>query len=341
MSLVILSKSSIKIEAIREWNKNNFEIKSYEMPNITPMQPLNENGLECAKLRTKYYLEKHPENTNIVLAIENFIDTSKCEDKCAIVITYRQKSIHAISSDDIEYEPVFFDKKYLDMLKDPNTETVGKFIANDYNCLHDDWFKFVENNRIDRKQQIISTLKLLEKKFSEFMLMFAPMYNNYPKIGVKFRDVLPIFSDINLTTMLDIVFYNKMKHIDVEFDYVVGLESRGFIVGAYLAKFLKCGFVPIRKEGKLPSDKIKMEYVKEYGKDTFEISKDAMKKNANVIIVDDILATGGSLMASYKLVKTFNPCNVYGLILLDIQPLKKIAEETLGDFYKKVIILST
>ena len=88
---------------------------------------------------------------------------------------------------------------------------------------------------------------------------------------------------------------------------VCGVESRGFIVGAALAYRLGAGFIPIRKPGKLPYEKVSIEYKKEYGFDRVEMHKDSISKNDVVLIHDDLLATGGTLIASYQLVKTFDP----------------------------------
>ena len=92
---------------------------------------------------------------------------------------------------------------------------------------------------------------------------------------------------------------------------VCGIESRGFIIGAALAYKLNAGFIPIRKPGKLPYEKVSIEYKKEYGFDRVEMHKDSINSDDVVLIHDDLLATGGTLTASYELVKKFNPKKVF------------------------------
>ena len=122
-----------------------------------------------------------------------------------------------------------------------------------------------------------------------------------PKKGISFKDVTTLAQDGEAFkyTIDSIVEYLKDKKIDV----VVGPEARGFLFGAPVASGLGVGFVPIRKQGKLPADTIKVEYELEYGTDTLEIHKDGIKPGQRVAIVDDLLATGGTIAAVVKLVE--------------------------------------
>ena len=135
---------------------------------------------------------------------------------------------------------------------------------------------------------------------------------DYPKKGVIFRDV---------TTLLKEGQYFKeaidkmAEKIDYEIDKVIGIEARGFIVGAPLAYKLSKGFIPIRKPGKLPCEKISVEYDLEYGKDSIEMHVDGIKKGERVVIVDDLLATGGTSQAAIKLVESLG-AEVAGLLFL-------------------------
>jgi len=124
---------------------------------------------------------------------------------------------------------------------------------------------------------------------------------NWPKPGIMFRDITTLLQDaptFNHTIELLLERY-KDKQIDV----VAGIESRGFIIGSILAHRLDRGFVPIRKKGKLPAETESEEYELEYGTDTIEIHKDAISEGQKVLIVDDLIATGGTSMAACKLVK--------------------------------------
>lgn len=123
---------------------------------------------------------------------------------------------------------------------------------------------------------------------------------DFPKKGILFRDITTLIKDKEaLRTTID-VLYEIFK--DKKIDYVAGIESRGFIFGMPLAYKLNCGFVPIRKPNKLPCEVISQEYELEYGTDKIEVHKDAFKKGDRVLIVDDLLATGGTAAAAVSLV---------------------------------------
>lgn len=130
---------------------------------------------------------------------------------------------------------------------------------------------------------------------------YVTIVEDWPKEGIRFKDI---------TTLMDngeaykyatdqIVEYAKKKEIDL----VVGPEARGFIIGCPVAYSLGVGFAPVRKEGKLPRETIKVQYGLEYGKDVLTIHKDAIKPGQRVLITDDLLATGGTIDATIKLVE--------------------------------------
>lgn len=133
-------------------------------------------------------------------------------------------------------------------------------------------------------------------------------YPNFPQPGILYEDFLPIFRDPKLFQKLIDAFkmYIEETFPSKKIDYVVGLESRGFLFGPTLALALGAGFVPVRKQGKLPGEVYKATYVKEYGQDVFEIQVESIPEGSNVIIVDDIIATGGSAKAAGELVLKLN-----------------------------------
>lgn len=124
---------------------------------------------------------------------------------------------------------------------------------------------------------------------------------NWPKEGIMFRDITSLLADPEGLRMTTDVLVEKYKELD--FDYVIGIESRGFITGSILAERLGKGFIPIRKKGKLPGEVIAEEYELEYGTDIIEMHKDALDSGDRVLLVDDLLATGGTALAACNLIK--------------------------------------
>ncbi len=143
---------------------------------------------------------------------------------------------------------------------------------------------------------------------------------DFPIEGVQFKDITTLFQSAeHLREMADIL-YEKYK--DKGITKVVGIESRGFFLGPTLAIRLGAGFVPIRKPGKLPYKVIEEKYTKEYGEDAVQIHEDALTKNDVVVIHDDLLATGGTMIAAHKLVKKMGVKKIYIDFLIELEDLK-------------------
>ncbi|CCK68794.1 adenine phosphoribosyltransferase APT1 KNAG_0B03520 [Huiozyma naganishii CBS 8797] len=143
------------------------------------------------------------------------------------------------------------------------------------------------------------------KAYAEELKSALHQYPNFPSEGILFEDFLPIFRNPDLFQKLVTAFklHLEEKHGAGKIDYIIGLESRGFLFGPSLALAMNVGFVPVRKVGKLPGECVKATYQKEYGTDVFEMQKDSINKGANCIIVDDIIATGGSAAAAGELLE--------------------------------------
>jgi adenine phosphoribosyltransferase len=124
---------------------------------------------------------------------------------------------------------------------------------------------------------------------------------HFPKEGIMFRDITTLLQDAE--GLQDVTKALVERYKDADIDIVVGIEARGFILGGILAKELKVGFVPIRKKGKLPYQTESVTYDLEYGQDTIEIHIDAIVKSQNVLLVDDLLATGGTSLAAANLIE--------------------------------------
>jgi len=143
---------------------------------------------------------------------------------------------------------------------------------------------------------------------------------HWPKKGIMFRDITTLIKDPEgLKETIDLL-YERYK--DKEIDKVVGIESRGFIFGAPLAYLLGTGFIPVRKPGKLPAECVSEEYTLEYGTDKIEIHKDAIEKGDRILIVDDLLATGGTMSAARNLIKKLGGKIVECAFIVDLVDLK-------------------
>lgn len=153
---------------------------------------------------------------------------------------------------------------------------------------------------------------------------------DFPIPGILFFDVTTLFKNAACLRELEDALYDIYK--DKGITKVVGIESRGFVMGALLAARLGAGFVPARKPGKLPAETIQESFAKEYGTDTIEIHKDAIAENDVVLIHDDLLATGGTAKAAYNLVKKFGPKEVFVNFILEITNLhgREIFDEGVG-----------
>lgn len=139
---------------------------------------------------------------------------------------------------------------------------------------------------------------------------------DFPKTGINFRDVTTLYKNGECVHMM----LDELERIykDKDITKIVGIESRGFVMASALAGRLGCGIVLARKPGKLPATIVKESFSKEYGVDTIEMHIDSIEENDVVLIHDDLLATGGTAMAAYKLVQHFNPKKIYVNFIIEI-----------------------
>ena len=144
---------------------------------------------------------------------------------------------------------------------------------------------------------------------------------NWPQEGVLFHDITPVLQSPEYFRLLvDLLTYRYMTQ---DIDVVAGLDARGFIIGAALAYQLNVGFVPIRKKGKLPFTTVSESYALEYGEATVEIHTDAIKDNARVLLVDDLVATGGTMHAGIKLIRKLGGNVVEAAAILEFTDLPR------------------
>lgn len=156
------------------------------------------------------------------------------------------------------------------------------------------------------KKQIETSIEEISKN--------VKTYPDFPKKGILFYDIFSILGDSKLSqTLYDVsteLIIQHFKEKKLEFNYIAGLESRGFLLGAVLAEKLKVGFIPIRKQNnkasKLPGDIISVGYGTEYSQDAFDLQLNYINKDAKILIVDDLMATGGSVKAAETLINKAN-----------------------------------
>lgn len=159
----------------------------------------------------------------------------------------------------------------------------------------------------------------MDKKKLERIKSVVRSIPDFPVPGIQFKDLTTAFKDSEALAIMTEALADLYR--DKGVTRVVGIEARGFIGGAILATQLGAGFVPLRKPGKLPAEVIQKSYTKEYGTDTIEIHKDAITPDDVVVIHDDLLATGGTMLAAYELVKSMNPKKIYINFICDLAEL--------------------
>ncbi|EDV38746.1 uncharacterized protein Dana_GF24950 [Drosophila ananassae] len=143
-------------------------------------------------------------------------------------------------------------------------------------------------------------------------------YPNFPKEGILFRDIFGALTDAKACVYLRDLLVEHIRQSVPEAEIIVGLDSRGFLFNLLLATELGVGCAPIRKKGKLPGEVVSVEYELEYSSDTFEIQRNAIAPGQKVVVVDDLLATGGSLAAAAELVRKVGGVVVESLVVLEL-----------------------
>ncbi len=144
---------------------------------------------------------------------------------------------------------------------------------------------------------------------------------DWPTPGVQFRDITPLLQDAKVFRVLIDAFVHRYMDASRRPDVVAGLDARGFILGAVVAHELNVGFVPIRKKGKLPFTTVEETYELEYGSATVELHTDAVKPGHQVLLIDDLIATGGTMMAGKKLLERLGAHVMEGAAIVDLPEL--------------------
>ena len=150
---------------------------------------------------------------------------------------------------------------------------------------------------------------------------------NWPIKGVIFRDITTLLQDPKAFKEICLIFFNR--YVNEKVDKIVGIDARGFLFGSVLAVELGIGFVPIRKKGKLPYKTISESYTLEYGEETIEIHEDAIDRGDRIVIIDDLMATGGTIAASAALVEKLGGDILECAFVIELPDLK--GREKMGD----------
>src|SRR6185312_874808 len=156
---------------------------------------------------------------------------------------------------------------------------------------------------------------------SDFLRAHVRTVPDWPAPGVQFRDITPLLQDPTVFRVLIDTFVQRYRDTAMHVDVVAGLDARGFILGSVVAYQLGVGFVPIRKKGKLPFTTVEETYELEYGSATVELHTDAVRPGDQVLLVDDLIATGGTMMAGKKLLEKLGAHVMEGAAIVDLPEL--------------------
>jgi adenine phosphoribosyltransferase len=337
IKVVTTSKSSQKNLAVIEAFEKKFPndeiiLISYKSSSNVPEEPV---GRDTALEGALHRIESLPFNFlaegDYVVSIENFIEFTDngWQDLGLVIVKNLQEPSKQIVTF-TEATPV--PTQYVDLaqeMSDLVTEkgfsvTVGAAIQRSFPLEvidPQDWHKEKMFGNISRTILLEEALfKALRQEDLLFLKDQIVAYLDFPKPGIIFEDFFPLLRERKAFQMCIDLLYERYKDKNIE--VVVGLESRGFILGAALAYKLEVGFCPIRKPGKLPCPTHAITYNKEYGSDTLVISKTDFSRKERVLIVDDLIATGGSAKAAIELVKLAGGIPVEFVSLLEIKALK-------------------
>lgn len=350
IKVVVASSTVCKISAVEkafkaQFNKDSIEVISCKVSSNISEQPI---GYDIALAGAKNRINNLPDNlvsaADFVVAIESYIEKSTNSN------LYKDIGLILLKDLDNKKDTIYLtqatlvDSKFVNLayrLSDKTKisfnglpVTVGQAISNyfkeNYNreVISNNWHKEPEFANVSREKLIEQAVfKALSLKQINYLKSQIIKYPDFPKPGIVFADCLPIFNNSKAFSIcIDILHkYFKSKLRNKKIDVIVGLESRGFIIGPVLAYRLGINFVPLRKPGKLPGEAYSVSYNKEYGTDSLEVSKSALKPNQKVLIVDDLIATGGSAKAAIKLVKLVGANPVGFASLLEV---KDLAEQS-------------
>lgn len=351
IKVLVTSESMQKTEPVRRAFAGKFREDSIGLIAVktkpeVPEQPIGyATGLKGARNRIKNIPLDKIEGTDYLVSVENYIEYTEQHgwiDAGVVILIDRSLPV--------EQEKIYltketaFPEEYFLLAKSLSPEneisieglpvTIGKAIAATYPDRDIDpqnWHKEKEFGGISRLDLIEDALfKTLHEEEINYIRSKLEFYKDFPKKGIEFVDFFPIVRDAKALQLTLELFEKRFSPHD--FDIIVGLESRGFILGAALAGKLNKGFVPVRKPGKLPGAIYEVTYEKEYGLDTLAISRTALKPNQKVLIIDDVIATGGSAKAAVELVRMAGGIPIGFASLLKVKELDHVSHLSVPKF---------
>lgn len=317
--VVIASQIDVKAIATTEtfqecYPNDDIEVLRYKAESGIAEQPIgNKTALKGVRNRINSIPKNLVEQANYLVAIENYIEYSEdynsWVDVGMVLVIDRTKS----GAEQVFLtQPIPIPTRYVELAKELSTEiteegfsiTIGQTIQLDNSSkaidTHD-WTIQKEFGRISRIDLLKECLfKALHPEELTYIKNHITKYQDFPKPGILFEDFTPMLCDAEAFNTCINLFYERYKSKKI--DAVVGLESRGFILGAALAYKLGAAFIPVRKPGKLPGPVYTISYTKEYGTDSFSIPHYGLLQDQRVLIIDDLIATGGSAKAAIDLV---------------------------------------
>jgi adenine phosphoribosyltransferase len=353
----IITTSMIKLEAFnisKWWKITNMRLESEcgSVDTDTPQPVGYEGGLAMARQRIQRYKAavadgKIPQHStakrckcslgDIYLAVESYMDLVPQKDSSEIwvdralaVCEWSGHETITVSSE-IIHMPQDLAQDYLKIAEPAEQHgyksTFGVYLSSVDNTIpKDNWYRRFPGN-LDRKLHIRNLLNQIP--LAPLLKQHAPSYADFPKPGVQFLDVISLLADATTKRMLielirDNEFVQEKLTFSPPYTHVVGLDARGFLLGMLVADMLDIPFIPIRKAGKLPPSpgRQRVDYTTEYSADSFEMAhQPGIKTTSRVLIVDDILATGGTIRAALQLLEQYE---------LRYPPKILVAEDVLG-----------
>jgi adenine phosphoribosyltransferase len=367
-NIVVASANPLKVDGIKQYvSKYGIGVSSLYDPKImnnnTPDQPLGiQSTLTCAINRMTIlnsYLKSngHPDDSpRYIVSIENGIcKNTNVYDICIVLVKDRVTSKiytneHTIMKNAIKipdglelYDTV---SKYPVYSKDNSlvgfSKTIGSLLACKYGVPADNWMHILANT--DRKTQIIHELdSIWDTVMRETIMSHVRLINGFPNEKILFQDYMPVLYEFTPRIFLTHLIHNQIPD-NIKFDIIAGPELRGVLFGNSLADLLKIGFIPLRKKNKLPPPVKTKTYDTEYDEhNTLEIDDSNMNplkssvRGMNVLLIDDVKGTGGSLKASIDLIEEVGGRVVYWVTINEVVQQREQASKMLAGYPGSVV----